>query len=163
MEKIIKALSKNTMINKTAVFTTFLFANLIFGQNKIVQDFNLDNVKDVMNYKCFRVQDFITEPYCQVTIVLGKTNKKYIFNLGYVSDPTIGSYGRGNIYLFDSSDDTEYTREYNYSKKYCDWILTSDVELLKYKNDKEVSLLPKKYLVGIGGKKYPILKKKSKK
>ena len=88
----------------------------------------------------------------------GGTKKTYLFNLEYVAHATIGSYGPGNLYLFDWSKDTEYTQEYNYSKIHDDWILSRDEELLKYENDKEVNKLSDKYLIGVSGKRYPIKK-----
>lgn len=60
--------------------------------------------------------------------------------------------------LFDDAGDTEYLQEYNYSKKYDDWILTRDEEVLKYENNKEVNKLSDVNLIGISGKKYKIKK-----
>lgn len=146
------------MIKLFTFYLIFIHPNVTFGQ-EIVQDFNLDNIKDSLYYKCYQVQDSINTPTCKIEIKLGKSNKINVYYLGYISDAMIGSYGKGNIYLFDSSKDTEYTKEYNYSKKYRDWILTKDEELLKYENNKEINNLPKKYLLGISGKKYPTQKR----
>lgn len=64
----------------------------------------------------------------------------------------------GCMSLFDDAGDTEYLQEYNYSKKYDDWILTRDEEVLKYENNKEVNKLSDVNLIGISGKKYKIKK-----
>lgn len=163
MEKIIKKHLKNMMINNKEFYLGFLFFLLpIYNQSqtKIVQDFNLDNIKDILYYKCYEVQDSIKEPICKIKIILGKSKRKYSFNLKYISDAMIGSYGKGSIYLFDSSKDTEYTQEYNYSKKYNDWILTLDEVRYNYQNGKVENNLSKKYNLGISGKKYLINRKK---
>lgn len=155
MDKIKNLHLKNMMIKISMIFV-MLFSLNAMAQEKIVQDFNLDSIKDTLYYKCYRVQDTIQEPMCKVEIITGKFNKKYSFNIYYVGSPSISSHGKGNVYLFDWTKDTEYTQEYDYSKKYDDWILTRDEQLLKYENDKEESSLPKGYLLGVSGKKYPI-------
>lgn len=159
MGKIKNLHLKNMMINKFNYIFILLFTFSVYGQQKIVQDFNLDNIKDTMYVNCSDSRHTDGQPNCEVEIITGKVNKKYSFNVYYVGSPTIGSYGKGNIYLFDWTKDTEYTQEYNYSKKYDDWILTVDEQLLKYENDKEESTLPKDYVLGISGKEYPIKRK----
>lgn len=161
MDKIKNLHLKNMMINKSnyILILLFTFSFSLSGQQKIIQDFNLDNIKDTMYINCNDSGHTDGQPYCEVEIITGKFNKKYNFNIYHVGSPTIGSYGKGNIYLFDWTKDTEYTQEYDYSKKYDDWILTRDEQLLKYENDKEESSLPKGYLLGISGKEYPIKKK----
>lgn len=162
MEKTIKKHLKNMMINNMEFYLGFLF--FLFplynqAQTKIVQDFNLDNIKDALYYKCEEVQDSIQEPVCKIKIILGKSKREYNFKLEYISDAMVGSYGKGSIYLFDSSKDTEYTQEYNYSKKYDNWILTIDETHYNYENGKIENNLPKDYLLGIDGRKYTIVRK----
>ncbi|MDQ0593996.1 alpha-D-ribose 1-methylphosphonate 5-phosphate C-P lyase [Chryseobacterium ginsenosidimutans] len=62
------------------------------------------------------------------------------------------------VSLYDDAKDTEYTQEYNYSKKYDNWILMIDETVYNYENGKMENNLPKNYLLGIDGKKYPIQK-----
>lgn len=158
MDKIKKLHLKNRMIKVSIIFM-MLFSLNALAQEKIVQDFNLDGIKDTLYYKCFKYEENIDGPYCKIEIITGGLKKKYTYNLEYIGDPILDTCGNGCISLYTWTKDTEYTQEYNYSKKYDDWILTVDEQLLKYENDKEESTLPKDYVVGISGKEYPIKRK----
>ncbi|WP_267406942.1 MULTISPECIES: hypothetical protein [unclassified Chryseobacterium] len=158
MVKEIKADLKNMMTN-SFIILFILMANILNAQKKIIQDFNSDKIKDVLIYKCFKYETNLDTPYCKIDIQLGKVKKKYTFNLEYIGDPIIDQCGDGCISLYSWTKDTEYTEEYIYSKKYDDWILTTDEQLLKYENNKIESMLPKDHLLGISGKEYPHEKK----
>ncbi|WP_265429374.1 hypothetical protein [Chryseobacterium sp. YIM B08800] len=161
MEKNRRQNLRNMMINRIVIFIVLIFSSIMFGQQKIIQDFNMDKVKDTLYYKCDKFVNTQGQPFCEVEIKIGKCNKKYNFKVYYVNFPIIDECGSGCILIYDDAGDTEYSQEFNYSKKYNDWILTKDEELLKYENDKTVNLLSKKYLLGISGKKY-LLNKKTK-
>ncbi|WP_312392702.1 hypothetical protein [Chryseobacterium sp.] len=143
------------MIKKTSIIG-LLFVYMFSYSQKIVDDFNGDNIKDTLNYKCYRVGEIenIFDPTCKIKLRLGKTNKLYNFNLSYISYPVITNCGKGCISLYDDAKDTEYTQEYHYSKKYDDWILTLDETLYNYQKGKIESNLSKNYKLGISGKKY---------
>lgn len=147
------------------IFVLFICISDFFYSQKIVADLNSDKVNDTLNYKCYRAfeyKDYI-EPTCELVLKLGLTSKLYRFNLDYMNYPVISTCGSGCISIYDSSKDTEYTREYQYIKKYDDWVLTRDEDLLRYENDKKINNIPKDYLLGISERKYPILKRKIKK
>lgn len=159
MDRVRKQHLKNMMIRIKLIF--FLqFSVYMMAQKEIIQDLNLDGIKDTLRYKCYKVEDTIKEPVCKVEIKTGKFDRKYKFNLNFVGYPVIMSCGSGCISFFDSSEDTEYTREYNYCKKYDDWLLTKDEEFLKYKDNEMINNFDKKYLIGLSGKKYRNSKKK---
>ena len=127
---------------------------------QIIADFNNDKVKDTLNYKCFRIGEIkdIVEPTCKLTLELRNLNKVYHFDLPYVYYPVISNCGNGCISLYDNAKDTEYTQEYNYSKKYDNWILTIDETRYNYENGKVENNLPRDYLLGIDGRKYTIVR-----
>lgn len=110
---------------------------------------------DLQMWKTSEIQE---QPFCVIEIQNGKCKKNYKFDLKYVKRLLVGTCGPGCMSLFDDVGDTEYLQEYNYSKKYDDWILTRDQEVLKYENNKEVNKLSDVYLTGISGKKYKIKK-----
>lgn len=143
------------MINKMVKgIMIFLIPFLSQAQKKIVSDFNLDKIKDTLTYNCDDKTNAAGQPNCMIDIIMGKSKKKYMFNLEYISYPIISDCGSGCISFYDGSKDTEYTQEYNYSKKYDDWILTIDETRYNYENGRVENNLPKKYLLGITGKKY---------
>jgi len=148
------------MIKKISILA-LLFVFILSYSQKIVNDFNGDNIKDNLSYKCYKVDEIkgITEPTCELILSLkGKSNKSFKFYLPYVGDPIITDCGKGCISLFDSSKDTEYLSEYTYIKKYNDWILTKNETM--YSNGKVENDIPKKYKLGISGKKYLLIKRK---
>lgn len=164
MERKRRQYLRNMMTNKILIYTILMFSNIMFSQQMIIQDFNMDKVKDILYFKCENSSELPGQPFCKTQIKIGKSNKKYTFKIYYVNFPTIDTCGDGCISVFDDGGDTEYSQEFNYSKKYDDWILTKDEELLKYENDKTVNKLSKKYLMGISGKKYlPVRKNNGKK
>lgn len=148
------------MIKKTSMLV-LLFVYIFSYSQKIIDDFNGDNIKDTLNYKCYKVGEIenIIEPTYKLILKISKTGKLYKFDLPCVSDPVISSCGKGCISLYDDAKGTEYTQEYKYSKKYNDWILTLDETRYNYENGKVENDLPKKYKLGISGKKYFVTKK----
>lgn len=138
------------------IFGIFVFIYCYSYSQQIVADFNNDKINDTLNYKCYRVGEIknTIEPTCKITLKIAKRNKLYNFNLPYVSFPVITNCGNGCISLYDDAKDTEYTQEYTYYPKYDNWILTMDETLYNYENGKIENNLPKKYLIGIDGKKY---------
>lgn len=156
MELNIKKVLKNMTINSSIFVALLLFSGKSLAQKNIVEDLNMDGVNDTLIYKCEKTIEIQGQPFCIIEIKNGKCKKNYKFNLHYVNWPLIDTCGPGCISLFDDGGDTEYNQEYNYSKKYDDWILTRDDELLKYEDNKEVNKLSDQYLIGITGKKYRI-------
>ena len=165
MEKLIKENLKNMMINKIYFYLSiilFFLPLFIKAQVKIEADFNSDDVKDILLYECSPSKNTLGQPYCRVKIINGKSNKKHEFILYYVGYPIIDTCGDGCISLYDDAKDTEYTQEYIYMEKYDNWILTKDEVLYNYKNGKIENTLPKDYLEGINGEKYPKIECSSK-
>lgn len=150
MEKTAKIHLKNLMINSIIILLCF-FCNFLQAQEKIIDYFDSDKIKDTLYYKCI---SNIDEPNCNIRIRIGKTKKIYEFNLPYIGYATITNCGQGCISLYDDAKDTEYTQEYTYSRKYDNWILTMNETMYNYKSGKIENNLPKKYLLGIDGEKY---------
>ena len=156
-------LFKNLMIKSKVFLCLFGVSNFMFSQ-ELKFDFNSDTIEDNLTYKCYKAYEYkeYVEPTCELVLKLGSTGKVYKFNLNYVYYPIISDCGTGCISMYDSSKDSEYTQEYQYMKKYDDWILVKDVAFLKYENREEINNLPMEYKLGISGRKYCIKKNKKK-
>ncbi|WP_153935401.1 hypothetical protein [Riemerella anatipestifer] len=152
MEKTIRIPSKNLTINSVVVVICF-FYNFLYAQEKIVDYFDSDKIKDTLYYKCI---SSTVEPNCNIRIETGKTQKKHEFDIPFVGNVIITNCGQGCISFYDDAKDTEYTQEYRYYPKYNNWILTLDETMYNYENGRIESNLQKKYLIGIDGKKIKI-------
>lgn len=152
------------MIKKIFIIYTLLTSIYFFSQ-RIINDFNVDRIKDTIDYKCYKAYELknISEPVCKIILKIGKSGQIYQFDLSYVAYAVINDCGNGCISLFDASKDTEYTSEYLYNKKYNNWILVKNETRYNYENGRTENYLPKNYLLGIDRKKYMLQKKKLKK
>lgn len=103
-------------INKIILSLTLLISAVFFGQEKIIKDFNMDRVQDTMYFKCKKSLEIEGQPFCETQIKIGKSKKIYMFKIFYVNFPVIDTCGEGCISVFDDADDTEYYREFKYSK-----------------------------------------------
>ena len=144
------------MMTKLLSMIFFIAINTFSYSQKVFGDFNNDNINDTLYYKCYNVGDIegITEPTCNIKIVLGKENRIYNYNINYISHVTISSCGAGCISVYDSSKDTEYSQEYLYCSRYNNWILTKDETYDRTRDEIVQENLPEDYFLSIDNKKY---------